>query len=141
MLQVLQAPFAVRLRLPKCCSVGKGHKCTTLTPARICILHCPINQSPPASCQPTNSPPSLPPQIKDEVGRVIKFVGVQVDVSNKTEGRSYTDSQGVPVLVHYDHRWAPFSSNSLLTVLQFGGEGMFCRWHTFTRLGHNCLDS
>ena len=36
---------------------------------------------------------------------MIKFVGVQVDVSNKTEGRSYTDSQGVPVLVHYDHRW------------------------------------
>ena len=72
---------------------------------------------------------------------MIKFVGVQVDVSNKTEGRSYTDSQGVPVLVHYDHRWAPFSSNSLLTVLQFGGEGMFCRWHPFTRLGHNCLDS
>ena len=45
--------------------------------------------------------------IKDELGRVIKFVGVQVDVTNKTEGHSYTDSQGVPVLVHYDDRWAP----------------------------------
>lgn len=43
--------------------------------------------------------------IKDEMGRVIKFVGVQVDVTNKTEGRAYTDSAGVPMLVHYDDRW------------------------------------
>nr|AML76899.1 putative LOV domain-containing protein [Ettlia oleoabundans] len=42
--------------------------------------------------------------IKDEMGRVIKFVGVQVDVTNKTEGRAYTDSAGVPMLVHYDDR-------------------------------------
>lgn len=42
--------------------------------------------------------------IKDELGRVIKFVGVQVDVTNKTEGRAYTDSAGVPMLVHYDDR-------------------------------------
>lgn len=28
----------------------------------------------------------------------------QVDVTNRTEGRSYTDSAGVPVLVHYDDR-------------------------------------
>ncbi|KAL4448889.1 hypothetical protein ABPG77_007606 [Micractinium sp. CCAP 211/92] len=42
--------------------------------------------------------------IKDENGRVIKFVGVQVDVTNRTEGRAYTDSSGVPVLVHYDDR-------------------------------------
>lgn len=28
----------------------------------------------------------------------------QVDVTNRTEGRAYTDSQGVPVLVHYDDR-------------------------------------
>jgi hypothetical protein len=61
----------------------------------------PLNPHLPPINQPT---PPLSLQIKDEVGRVIQFVGVQVDVSNKTEGRSYTDSQGVPVLVHYDHR-------------------------------------
>ncbi|KAL4857414.1 Phototropin-1B [Chlorella vulgaris] len=42
--------------------------------------------------------------IKDEHNRVIKFVGVQVDVTNKTEGRAYNDSAGVPMLVHYDDR-------------------------------------
>ena len=30
---------------------------------------------------------------------------LQVDVTNRTEGRAYTDSNGVPVLVHYDDRW------------------------------------
>lgn len=28
----------------------------------------------------------------------------QVDVTNRTEGRAYTDASGVPVLVHYDDR-------------------------------------
>ena len=52
--------------------------------------------------------------IKDEAGRVIKFVGVQVDVTNRTEGRAVTDARGVPVLVHYDAR----------CVRVFWGEGV-----------------
>lgn len=43
--------------------------------------------------------------IKDETGRVVKFVGVQVDVTSKTEGTAVKDSEGVPVLIHYDGRW------------------------------------
>jgi hypothetical protein len=43
--------------------------------------------------------------IKDEAGRVVKFVGVQVDVTSKTEGvRSVRDARGVPVLINYDDR-------------------------------------
>lgn len=43
--------------------------------------------------------------IKDESGRVVKFVGVQVDVTSKTEGiRSIKDHKGVPVLINYDDR-------------------------------------
>jgi phototropin len=43
--------------------------------------------------------------IKDGAGRVVKFVGVQVDVSNTTEGLNATyDAQGVPLLVKYDDR-------------------------------------
>lgn len=42
--------------------------------------------------------------IKDESGRVVKFVGVQVDVTSKTEGRAVNDKDGVPVLIHYDGR-------------------------------------
>eukprot|EP00798_Chlamydomonas_sp_ICE-L_P007878 gene7878-1088_t len=33
-----------------------------------------------------------------------KFVGVQVDVTSKTEGKHTADSAGVPLLVRYDHR-------------------------------------
>ncbi|GAB4820055.1 hypothetical protein N2152v2_007101 [Parachlorella kessleri] len=43
--------------------------------------------------------------IKDEAGRVVKFVGVQVDVTGKTEGHAVTDDEnGVPLLIHYDGR-------------------------------------
>lgn len=42
--------------------------------------------------------------IRDETGRVVKFVGVQVDVTSKTEGRAENDDKGVPVLIHYDGR-------------------------------------
>lgn len=43
--------------------------------------------------------------IRDGAGRVVKFVGVQVDVSNATEGLNATyDAQGVPLLVKYDDR-------------------------------------
>lgn len=42
--------------------------------------------------------------IKDETGRVVKFVGVQVDVTATTEGHAVNDSAGVPVLINYDDR-------------------------------------
>lgn len=42
--------------------------------------------------------------IKTEDGRVSKYVGVQVDVTSKTEGKAFADSTGVPLLVKYDTR-------------------------------------
>ena len=45
--------------------------------------------------------------IKDAAGKVVKFVGVQVDVTSKTEGRvaaAFADGQGVPLLIKYDTR-------------------------------------
>ena len=42
--------------------------------------------------------------IKDGAGRVVKFVGVQVDVTSTTEGHATNDAAGVPVLIHYDDR-------------------------------------
>nr|AML77705.1 putative LOV domain-containing protein [Desmochloris halophila] len=37
-------------------------------------------------------------------GSLSKFVGVQVDVTSKTEGTAYADSTGVPLLVKYNDR-------------------------------------
>ena len=42
--------------------------------------------------------------IKTEDGTVSKFVGVQVDVTSKTEGKAFADATGVPLLVKYDTR-------------------------------------
>nr|AML78431.1 putative LOV domain-containing protein [Botryococcus terribilis] len=42
--------------------------------------------------------------IKTEDGRVSKYVGVQVDVTSKTEGKAFSDATGVPLLVKYDTR-------------------------------------
>lgn len=42
--------------------------------------------------------------IKTPDGKVSKFVGVQVDVTSKTEGKATTDHGGVPLLVKYDTR-------------------------------------
>jgi phototropin len=42
--------------------------------------------------------------IKDEAGRVVKFVGVQVDVTSTTEGHAIHDRDGIPVLINYDDR-------------------------------------
>lgn len=42
--------------------------------------------------------------IKTEDGQVSKFVGVQVDVTSKTEGKAFADATGVPLLVKYDTR-------------------------------------
>ena len=37
-------------------------------------------------------------------GSLSKYIGVQVDVTSKTEGAAYTDSSGVPLLVKYNDR-------------------------------------
>lgn len=42
--------------------------------------------------------------IRTEDGKVSKFVGVQVDVTSKTEGRAFADASGVPLLIKYDAR-------------------------------------
>lgn len=42
--------------------------------------------------------------IRDEAGRVVKIVGVQVDVTSTTEGHAINDSNGIPVLINYDDR-------------------------------------
>ncbi|KAG2497547.1 hypothetical protein HYH03_004294 [Edaphochlamys debaryana] len=42
--------------------------------------------------------------IKTPDGKVSKIVGVQVDVTSKTEGKALADNAGVPLLVKYDHR-------------------------------------
>ena len=42
--------------------------------------------------------------VKTSTGQVTKFVGVQVDVTSKTEGKAYSDGKGVPLLVKYDNR-------------------------------------
>nr|AML78956.1 putative LOV domain-containing protein [Chlamydomonas noctigama] len=42
--------------------------------------------------------------IKTPDGKLSKYVGVQVDVTSKTEGKATADQSGVPVLVRYDHR-------------------------------------
>nr|AML77131.1 putative LOV domain-containing protein [Hafniomonas reticulata] len=42
--------------------------------------------------------------IKTPDGKISKFVGVQVDVTSKTEGKAFADSSDVPLLVKYDAR-------------------------------------
>ncbi len=43
--------------------------------------------------------------IKTPDGKLSKYVGVQVDVTSKTEGKATTaDKSGLPLLVRYDHR-------------------------------------
>nr|AML79332.1 putative LOV domain-containing protein [Chlamydomonas sp. BC-2016] len=42
--------------------------------------------------------------IKTPDGKVSKIVGVQVDVTSKTEGKAFADSTGIPLLVKYDAR-------------------------------------
>lgn len=42
--------------------------------------------------------------IKTPDGQLSKFVGVQVDVTSKTEGKAVNDHGGVPLLVKYDTR-------------------------------------
>lgn len=42
--------------------------------------------------------------IKTPDGKLSKYVGVQVDVTSKTEGKATLDNAGVPILVRYDHR-------------------------------------
>lgn len=42
--------------------------------------------------------------IKTPDGKLSKYVGVQVDVTSKTEGKAVADQGGVPILVKYDTR-------------------------------------
>mmetsp|Transcript_9347 Transcript_9347/g.28515 ORF Transcript_9347/g.28515 Transcript_9347/m.28515 type:complete len:704 (-) Transcript_9347:1016-3127(-) len=42
--------------------------------------------------------------IKAPDGSLSKYVGVQVDVTSRTEGKATTDKEGVPILVRYDNR-------------------------------------
>ncbi|KAK9844935.1 hypothetical protein WJX74_008864 [Apatococcus lobatus] len=42
--------------------------------------------------------------IRGEDGKLSKIVGVQVDVTSKTEGKAFADAKGVPLLVKYDTR-------------------------------------
>ena len=42
--------------------------------------------------------------VKTSTGQVTKFVGVQVDVTGRTEGKNFVDGEGVPLLVKYDGR-------------------------------------
>uniref|UniRef100_A0A126X1F8 non-specific serine/threonine protein kinase n=1 Tax=Oedogonium foveolatum TaxID=321584 RepID=A0A126X1F8_9CHLO len=37
-------------------------------------------------------------------GKVSKFIGVQVDVTSKTEGKAYEENKGMPLIVKYDAR-------------------------------------
>ena len=78
-------PINHNAALPVCrASRGRaGRVCRRMARAR---LHC-------SSPAPSPCPP-----------RIVKFVGVQVDVTNKTEGHSTTDQTGVPLLVKYDAR-------------------------------------
>jgi hypothetical protein len=43
--------------------------------------------------------------IKDDQGKLVKVIGVQLDVTSKTEGNAEDEQH--PVLIHYDGRWAP----------------------------------
>lgn len=54
--------------------------------------------------------------IKTPDGKVSKFVGVQVDVTSKTEGKAAIgDSNGVPVLVKYDARLRENVANKIVS--------------------------
>lgn len=53
--------------------------------------------------------------IKSPDGRVSKFVGVQVDVTSKTEGKAFGDTHGVPVLVKYDARLRENVAHKIVT--------------------------
>lgn len=52
--------------------------------------------------------------VKTSGGQVTKFVGVQVDVTSRTEGKAYADGQGVPLLVKYDNRLKENVANKIV---------------------------
>mmetsp|Transcript_18646 Transcript_18646/g.56351 ORF Transcript_18646/g.56351 Transcript_18646/m.56351 type:complete len:723 (+) Transcript_18646:282-2450(+) len=56
--------------------------------------------------------------IKTDDGKVTKFVGVQVDVTSKTEGTSVGDKSGVPLLVKYDTRLRESGKNAVNEINQ-----------------------
>lgn len=58
--------------------------------------------------------------IKTPDGKVSKFVGVQVDVTSKTEGKSVTDHGGVPLLVKYDARLRDNVAKKIVDEVRWG---------------------
>mmetsp|Transcript_31238 Transcript_31238/g.43292 ORF Transcript_31238/g.43292 Transcript_31238/m.43292 type:complete len:753 (+) Transcript_31238:415-2673(+) len=57
--------------------------------------------------------------VKLEDGTVAKFIGVQVDVTSKTEGTvkaAYADGQGLPLLVKYDARIKQENKPNILEI-------------------------
>lgn len=48
----------------------------------------------------------------------VQFVGVQVDVTSKTEGTSVGDKSGVPLLVKYDTRLRESGKNAVNEINQ-----------------------
>mmetsp|Transcript_22158 Transcript_22158/g.53029 ORF Transcript_22158/g.53029 Transcript_22158/m.53029 type:complete len:694 (+) Transcript_22158:301-2382(+) len=53
--------------------------------------------------------------VKTSTGQVTKFVGVQVDVTSRTEGKAFADGSGVPLLVKYDNRLKENVANKIVT--------------------------
>eukprot|EP01026_Neomeris_dumetosa_P050378 TRINITY_DN4414_c0_g1_i3.p1 TRINITY_DN4414_c0_g1~~TRINITY_DN4414_c0_g1_i3.p1 ORF type:complete len:756 (+),score=106.22 TRINITY_DN4414_c0_g1_i3:115-2268(+) len=52
--------------------------------------------------------------IKDQEGRVVKSVGVQVDVTSRTEGKAFSQKQQSPLLVKYDDRLRKTVANQIV---------------------------
>lgn len=68
--------------------------------------------------------------IKTPDGKVSKYVGVQVDVTSKTEGKAFGDTHNVPVLVKYDARLRENVAskivnevNSAVEIAEYGEKG------------------
>ena len=50
---------------------------------------------------------------RDDIQLPVQFVGVQVDVTSKTEGTAVGDKSGVPLLVKYDTRLRESGKNAV----------------------------
>eukprot|EP01025_Chloroclados_australasicus_P002375 TRINITY_DN10542_c0_g1_i2.p1 TRINITY_DN10542_c0_g1~~TRINITY_DN10542_c0_g1_i2.p1 ORF type:complete len:727 (+),score=70.48 TRINITY_DN10542_c0_g1_i2:74-2254(+) len=54
--------------------------------------------------------------IKDEQGKVVKFVGVQVDVTSKTEGKQFSNRvKNDDLIIHYDDRLRKTVANKIVS--------------------------
>ncbi|MEW5309471.1 MAG: hypothetical protein WDW38_001359 [Sanguina aurantia] len=94
-----------------------GHNCRFLQgegtdPKEVSKIRDAIRKGEPVSCRLLNYRKDGTPfwnlltvtPIKTPDGKVSKFVGVQVDVTSRTEGKQTSDLTGVPLLVKYDTR-------------------------------------